>query len=362
MTFYQDKLRVNLNLKNKKVNRFDFLLGLQQDKTTLNKYKITGEGLLDLINKLGKGERIFLNYKSLTSSKQELTIKSNYPYIFDMPFGFDGNMNIYLNEDEYRDVDFKLALQYFIKSKTELKLFWSNNSSRLITLDTTELLSAKTLPDKLDVTSNNIGFALSSSNLDYFYNPSKGLSISLEGYIGERNIRKNQSLTSISNENVDFSNAYDTLRLKTLTFGSLADISFYWSIGSSIVLKLENRTGYKYSEGKIYQNELYKLGGNSILRGFNEQSILAKFYNVFTLEPRMIFGKNSFIFAFFDYGLINDPYATNSWDSPYSIGAGINFDTKNGMLQLSVGIGSQYKQALNYKESTVHIGYVSLFE
>lgn len=99
-----------------------------------------------------------------------------------------------------------------------------------------------------------------------------------------------------------------------------------------------------------------------MLRGFNEESILAEFYNVSTAELRLLINRNSNMFIFADYGMIRDPYSQlNLWDKPVGFGAGMNFDTGGGLLQLIFSLGRRNNEPLNFKNANVHIGYSSIF-
>ncbi len=177
-----------LNLKPKKVNRFDFLLGILPDSKNTGKYKITGELTADILNKLGRGERLYFKYRNLSQGKQNLRLDVNYPYILDMPYGIDSKFQLYINEDKYRDVNFDLGIQYLFKGINYVKTYWSLFSSRLINIDSTNVLGLGKLPDKLDVSTNSLGLLLNFNTLDYKFNPLKGFELLLDGNIGQRKI------------------------------------------------------------------------------------------------------------------------------------------------------------------------------
>ena len=361
--FSGDKVSVNLDLEPQQVNRFDFLLGLQRvQNSQINKYKLTGDVLIEMLNKLGRGERIFFNYKNLSKGTQELKIQANYPYILNLPFGIDTRFEIFLNESEYRDVNTSIGLLYLLPGNNNLKFYWDNKTSRVLTLDSFSILSSGKLPDKLDIANNNLGLSFEFTKLDYNFNPSVGYMIIFDGNTGLRKMIRNQQILDLKNERTDFRNAYDSLKINTYGFNARLAVDWYFRISRNFVLKLGNKTGMKYAQEKIYKNELFRLGGLRLLRGFNENSILADIYSVSTFEFRLLISRNSNMYIFSDLALIRDPFLNQkNWDYPYGVGAGINFDTKGGLLQLVAGIGSQYGNPLNFKNPNVHIGYTSLF-
>lgn len=362
ISFLGDKASVILALKSRKVNRFDFIIGLQPDETGVSKFKLTGEITSELINRLGRGERLYFKYKNLAQGKQRLNMEMNYPYIFNMPFGFDSKFSIYINEKSYRDVKLDIGGQYLFQGINYLKSYWTLFSSRLINIDSTSILGTLKLPSKLDVQTNSLGLKLNYGTLDYRFNPRRGFKLILDGNIGQRKILKNQQIIKLSNANIDFNNSYDSLKLSSYQFNLSAELSYYMPIKSNIVVKISNDISWKKSEVKLYENELYKIGGNKLLRGFDEESIYGDFYNVATAELRLIIDKNSFLFVFADYAFVRNPFfTTKKWDHPYGFGAGINFDTKGGIIKLSTAVGSQQENPIDFKNVKIHLGYVSLF-
>ena len=362
VSFFGSGATVNLDLKEKKVNRFDFLLGLLPDKTGLRKYKLTGEITAEFLNKLGHGERFYFNYKNMAQGKQNLKLNLNYPFIMDMPYGLDSKFDIFINEDQYRDVNFNIGVQYLFKGINYVKSYWKLFSSRLITIDSNSILALGHLPNKLDIMSNSLGVQIGYKDLDYYFNPGKGWDLVLDANAGQRKILKNQQIINLKNENIDFINSYDSLKTQSYVFNISGYISYYHTIGSRVVIKLANQSAWKKSANRLYQNELFRLGGNKLLRGFDEESILASLYSVSTAEVRLLIDRNSFLFAFVDYAYIYNPFSTISfYDTPYGFGTGINFDTKGGILSLAAAVGKQYNNPIDFKDVKIHIGYVSLF-
>ncbi len=362
VSFFGSGATLNLDLKEKKVNRFDFLLGLLPDNTGVRKYRLTGEITAEFLNKFGHGERLYFNYKNMAKERQNLILNVNYPFIFEMPFGLDSKFSIFINQDQYRDVNLDLGIQYFFNGVNYVKSYWKLFSSRLLSIDSTSILALGRLPGKLDIMSNSLGIQLGYENLDYHYNPRKGFELVIDGYSGQRKILKNFQITSLKNENFDFSNSYDSIKTSSYVFNISESFSFYYSLGPKIVLKLANKSAWKKSAEKLYENELFRLGGSGLLRGFDEESIFASIYSVSTAEIRLLIDRNSFLFAFLDYAFIYNPYSTISIeDTPVGFGAGINFDTKGGILSLASAVGKQYDNPFDFKDVKIHIGYISLF-
>ncbi|MBE9485336.1 MAG: hypothetical protein IMY74_10845, partial [Bacteroidetes bacterium] len=103
-------------------------------------------------------------------------------------------------------------------------------------------------------------------------------------------------------------------------------------------------------------------GGLKTLRGFDEESITASIYSIFTLEFRYLFDVNSFFQVFFD-GAYYEHNANSGYlkDTPYGFGAGINFETKAGIFALSYALGSREGQSLQFKSAKIHFGLTAKF-
>jgi len=360
--FSNDYAQVQLYLKDKKASRFDFLIGvLPTNQGGDRRFKITGEFTAEMYNRLGRGEYLYARLQSLDPTRQ-LDLRFKYPYLYDLPIGTDITASIFFNE-EFRETKFDAGLLYQFDGNSALKASWNRKSSRLITLDSLAIATAGRLPNKLDLTYNGGGIEYSNADLDYRFNPSKGYQISIGGTIGLKKILKNNTIESFSNNEVDFSEAYDTLRLNTLQTELYLKAAYYIPAFKVGALKLSTEGGLKYNQDRIYDNELHRIGGNRLLRGFDEQSVLTDAFLVSTAEFRLLLDRNSYLsFPFIDYGLtrirVDDEV---KWDNALSFGMGINFATPAGIFNVSFAAGRRLDNPFDFGNTKIHFGYVSLF-
>ena len=127
-------------------------------------------------------------------------------------------------------------------------------------------------------------------------------------------------------------------------------------------LAMINRSAGMYSDTDFYENELFKIGGINSLRGFDEQSIFSSTYSVFTIEPRLLIGKNSAIYIFGDIAWYESKLTDNqSSDTPYGFGLGLNIDTKAGIFKLNYAMGKQFNNPVKFSDSKVHFGFSARF-
>ena len=362
INFYNQKAELDLYLSAKKANYFDFIIGVQPTTNTTGKrYTINGELNADIYNVLNQGENFRFRFKRLSLEDQELLLSMDYPYVIGLPIGVAGSFSLKRNFSTSVDANAQLGLQYLFTGNNIVKAYWTNTSSRLTVLDTISILNAKKLPSSLDYNYNGIGLSSLYRKLDYRFNPKKGYEINLNAVTGIKTIVQNQSILELRNENVDFTNAYDTLPNAPFQFDITSDISYYKSINKWSSLKINNKTGYKYINGVVLQNEVFRLGGNKSLRGFDELSVFSDIYTMFTVEYRIILDKNSFLsLPFIDYfrgRTIND----GKYKTGIGLGLGMNFSTAAGIFNISFAAGNNFNGSPDFGNTKIHFGYVNLF-
>ena len=358
---------INLFLENKKASRWDFLVGVQPNTTTngSQKFTVTFNGNADFQNLLGLGERIFANFENLRPQSPRLNLKVTYPYILNFPFGFDGSFDLYKRDSVYIETHLNLGTQYMLGGNDYLKLFWNNYKSNNLIINALQIIQTKQLPATLDILTNTFGLELSKQKLDYRFNPRKGWSVVLRGSAGVRQVRKNSDILNLkdsSDSTFNFSKLYDTLSLKNFQYTISSQSAYYLPFLKRGVLKIGIQGGFIFTTSPISQNEQYRIGGNRILRGFNEESIFASRYAVGTLEYRFLLGRNSYLYAFGDVGYVEDvTRTTRRYDTPIGFGAGITFETKVGLFGFTLAAGREQGNPIDFRNTKTHFGYVSLF-
>ncbi|MEO1262102.1 MAG: POTRA domain-containing protein [Bacteroidota bacterium] len=355
--FLDDKANVNLTLEKNKASRFDFLLGVLPDNGRLEtRLLITGTFNAEMHNQFGLGERIFLSFERLRPQTQELEMAFAYPYILDLPFGVDLKFNQYRRDSTYTDIIGEAGVQYLFAGGNYLKAFWRTASSNLISVDTSAIRRGS-FPNVLDVRNNYFGLEVNWQKLDYRFNPRKGWRIMATGSAGTRQINENQAILEV---NESF---YDTLAGRTFRFNIEGTLEYYFPVMERSALKTSARTAAIISEEGIFFNEQYRIGGNQLLRGFDEESIFATFYTVFTLEYRLLVGQNSYFYAFGDYAYIEDRISGKPLrvDHPLGFGGGITFETGAGVFGISVAAGQTDEAPADFRNPKIHFGYVSIF-
>ncbi len=363
--FLANGATVEFQLNKKNANQFDILLGLLPNMVENKRFQLTGNVNIDMLNLFGSGEKFHLNYESLQPGTQQLELNLNYPFVFQLPFGIDLQFDLYKRDSTYIDVGYEIGLQYFTKRNNYVKFFTHHTGTDLLSVDTTRILETRRLPDFIDISTNLFGVEHHHENLDYRFNPRRGHLITLELSAGTRKITPNNAIVNLSDDGdpgFSFGSLYNAFDLSSFKYRATASLGLYLPIFRSSAIKLATHTGFIGSAEELYDNELFRIGGAKLLRGFNEETIFANFYSIFTLEYRLLFNENSNLFLFSDLAYTERQTAQLFFiDKLIGFGTGLNLQTKVGIFNISYALGGQKNIRPSFRNGRIHFGMVSSF-
>jgi hemolysin activation/secretion protein len=189
-------------------------------------------------------------------------------------------------------------------------------------------------------------------NLDDRLMPRQGLYIDADLSIGTRRIIPNPLVNA---------SLYDGVILKSAQWLGLGILQYYLPLGRRFTLLNMAHGGIRIAQN-IFQNELFRIGGLRQLRGFDEESILASSFGIFTAEFRFFLDNTSFLFAFIDQAWYEQKTADlYRRDLPTGAGAGIAFQTAVGMFTINTALGRQNGSPIDLRSAKVHFGYINSF-
>jgi outer membrane protein assembly factor BamA len=357
---------VNLYLKPKKSSQINALVGFlpSSDPELGNKVLITGEATINLKNALGNGESIGVNWQQLQAGSPRLNLAFQQPYLFNSPFGLNASFDLFKQDSSYINVNLLLGVQYALSAHQTGSVFIKDMISSLLNVDTLQVIASHALPSEADIRSISLGVAYEFNNTDYRFNPRRGNELQLTGSVGTKTIKENPQIIKLQDPNdsgFSFASLYDTVKLSSYQFLLKAAGAHYFTISRSSALKLGFNAGV-FNSPTSYRNELFRLGGYKLLRGFDEESILASHYAVGTLEYRYLIGLNSFLFTFLDGGWAKNNVPGYSLNNTFlGFGLGLAFETKAGIFNISYALGKRDDTNLNFHDAKIHLGYVSFF-
>lgn len=358
---------LNLYLQPKRSSEINILVGFLPGNTTTNKTQVTGDVHLDLKNALGSGENILVNWQQLQPQSPRLNLGYTHPYIFNSLFGIDFSFDLLKRDSSYLQLNTVIGIQYVLSANQTGKIFYQNERSSLLSggIDTNQVLITRTLPPNIDVTSGSFGINYNFINTNYRLNPRKGNELEITASAGIKKITKNNDIINLKDPaepTFNFNSLYDSIKLKSYSLRATASAAHYVPVGKSSTLKAALNVGW-FQSPQIFQNELFRIGGYSLLRGFDEESIYASRYAVFTAEYRYLVGVNSNFFGFSDVGITHTNFNATSYSNNFiSVGAGLEFETKFGLLNLTYALGKRNDVKFDIRNSSkIHFGYINYF-
>ncbi|MEZ5014794.1 MAG: BamA/TamA family outer membrane protein [Chitinophagales bacterium] len=362
--FSGDRAKVVFWLDEKKASRFDFIIGVLPNNEITGRLIITGDATLGLQNVFGAGESVYMHFSKLESTSKEFIAKATYPYLPGLALGLDGSFSLYLKDSTFLERNANFGLLYSFIGNNYVKAFAHVYASSILSVDTAYILAYKDLPAQLDVSETGYGLQWNTEHLDYRYNPRRGFAWNVSGSVGTRTILENAVIASLQDPldpAFDFTSLYDSTDKQVLSIRYAYDLRYYipWPAHAAILLQMR---GASMIHDQILENELFRIGGNMLLRGFDERAIPVSTYHIFTTEFHYILSQNGYASLFFDGG-----YTLNASDGntdaifPFGFGAGINFETKAGVFGVQYALGGTQQTPVALRSAKVHFGYVNYF-
>ncbi len=337
--FTKEGAELFLYVKSNPISSVNGVVGLQPNSVT-NKVNFTGDISLKLLNVLKHGELLDFNWKSLQPQTQSLKGKINYPFIFKSPFGIDSQFDFYKRDTSYVEGKLSLGIQYFLSGGNYFKVFYQKNFSNVLAGG----LNNPKFSNLGSVTSNNYGISISRKQVDYIPNPSKGFILNWESSIGTRKSRSSDTSEILMSN----------------TYRSALNLEFYVPLAKRHVLRILNQTDFYYNQ-KIFQNEVFRFGGLTSQRGFNEEELFATTKSLLSIEYRFLVDQNSRAFLFYDQSWYENNSGNYYTDTPFGFGAGFSFGTNVGIFSISYAMGKQMANPILIKDGKVHFGYIAYF-
>lgn len=339
LLFTKEGVELYVYIESTPVSSANGIIGFQPNPTS-KRLELTGEISLKLMNVLHRGELLDLKWQSIQTQTQSLDAHFNYPFLFNTPFGIDLNFNLYKRDTSFLELGTTAGVQYYFNQSTFIKAFYRYNSSDVLSGGANNFLFS----NLGTVKANSYGLALQSNRVDYLPNPSTGLLFYAEGSLGTRR-----------------SSPLDTsLFTRSTIYRGKVDVSWFIPITRRHVIRLGSVTDF-YNADQIYQNEVYRYGGLTSQRGFNEDELFATSKTTATVEYRFLLDKNSHVFAFYDQSWYENSAVDYYNDSPFGFGVGFAFSTRLGVFSISYALGKQFDNPIQLNNSKIHFGYIAYF-
>lgn len=328
--FKKDSTLVYFYFEKTNNNLFDGILGFATNEET-QKLEFNGYLNLELNNNLNYGEQLKIDYKADGREQQNFQANLKLPYLFKTPLGVRLGLKIFKRDSTFSITEQQARLYYQTSPQTQIYAGYKGNESNNL-LDSP--LSNETVLDF------EARYFLTGGD---FRIPQSNAFFPIKTYIGiEAEVGKRTTNTSEENQFRLEANGHHIFNLNT-------ENSIY--IGTT--------TAYLQSDTYL-ENDLFRFGGITTLRGFNENSIDASLFTVINSEYRYQFSNALYVNSLLDFSYFENE-TLNLQEELYSFGFGLGLNTQSGILRLNIANGLSQNQDLDLAQTKVHLLFSTRF-
>ncbi len=330
---------LKITVQEMNTNNFDGIIGYIPNAKGGGSF--TGSVNVALRNLFGTGRKLFFRWNREAELTQELEGKYYEPWIFNFPVNVGGTFFQRKQDSSFvkTTVDIKGDFSFFDELVFGITLgnesiYSSSELSRLVTFNSTTFF---------------YGGEVRYDTRDNIINSISGIYYSMSYQQGSKKITGPEKYLSL------ISQTQYTIQ----KFFVEANIFFpLWErqvFAMGFQGKLVNAT-------QVEQSDLFPFGGTNSLRGYRENQFYASQTAVLKNEYRIVIGKNSSVFGFFDVGYFFRPNNTiqniiEQKEFLYGYGIGARVETNLGIISVSYALGKD--DAIT--QGKIHFGLANNF-
>ncbi len=331
---------IELDLKKIQNNKFEGFLGLLPSALENQKMLVVGNIQLELNNLFRSGKRLNLFWESYKPESQIFNFSYRHPFIFNAPLDVNLALDLVKEDSTFFNRSFYFDFSARLSTKNSLKLFSEQKSTALV----------KTSYIEEDNFANGKS-SLFGLKFEHKNNSNaSGTTIAL-GY-GRRSVTSEKGMSETLYNAVKDGYNQGSLWVEQRYVKPLKT-RFNWNI--------EFEGGHRWAD-YIFFNDVYRLGGASSIRGFNENEFFASSYAFVRNELRLYFESGSYVMGFTDFAYLEmDGINERVSDFPLGLGVGLLTDTKNGKFYVTFALGKAKNQTFSFDNSKIHFGYRAIF-
>lgn len=366
ISFTSKGVILHLFINNKKASTFNGVVGILPNNNTnttataeQSKIAFTGDITMHLTNLIRQGEVADIKWRGLPNQTQELDLKLNYPFIFSLPIGISGSLNLFKQDTSFLNYNSTLGISYLFKGNDYVKAFWNKKGSSLLNSTST----TNGIQNNIQSNATSYGIEGYKEKLDYRLNPTSGYAVLLTAQAGNKTISGAESdgFYNLAIKSVDSISAILRIPATSVLYQLSGKADVYFPFFDITTLKLGVQ-GAWLNNPYLFTNDLARIGGIKSLRGFTDASLYVSKYLISSAEYRFLLERNSFIALFIDYAYTEKITMTQRViDHPLGFGAGLSFETKAGIFSLNYAVGKQLGNPIDFSSAKIHFGFLNQF-
>lgn len=325
--FTESNTALYLYVERQNISQFDGLIGFTNDDD--GKVQFNGYADLQLMNILNKGEQLKLYWKNDGNQQTQFNLSGEIPYIFNTPVGLKASLELFKQDSTMMNTKFNAAVLYYFSFNHRLGIGYQSTSSVAGT--------------------DNFYQAADYSNqfitLNYLLNKYQDHPLFRQKYFIT-------ALFGIGSKTEEMNNRKGSQQFANLT------AAYLWQLSNRWYLNQQAEISWLNSAIPLLYNEYYRFGGINSLRGFKENSLLAKTQSGLYNEVRYLLAPNMYLHTISDVAYYK---GDNVSDLLYSFGLGFGIQTGGGLFNIIYANGVQPGTAFKLSNSIFHLSYKTQF-
>ncbi|WP_436514820.1 hypothetical protein [Ekhidna sp. To15] len=342
LAFKDNKAKTFLDIKEDASSSFQGVIGLQQVQN--GKTTAVGALELDIQNLFRSGKQFKFAWEKYAKQSQNLSMFYKHPFILDSKISPSFNFELLKQDTTFLSRKTSVGIHTFVAPRVEILLEYESTNGTLLSTSLEALRSSGLADFKRKI----YGVQLSKGHLSALGERKSAVVWDLSFSAGKKTISRNLSIPD---------NYYDSIQTESNFYRLQASLAYQLKISKrqSFFHHIKNGT---LQNDELLQNELYRIGGLSSLRGFNEKDFFVKSYLLSRVEFRSFFEDRSYAYVFYDYLFFSNGSQS---DQPFGLGLGFALATSAGQFSFALAVGRSDAQQISFSNMKAHFGYISRF-
>lgn len=307
---------------------FDLVLGYLPPANPGERGSIVGNGHLTLRNLFGHGRMLALRLNRLPRQVSSIDVEASDPFVLGLPVGMEGGFHGLEQDSTYGKQSYRGEMQYRAAAGLEITAGFDREITAPGQAGLRLRESGRQVVPRAEAWF--LGMGVRVNRLDRPENPTRGMFVRMNLETG----RKQRSERRIVED--DTTSRKTLLRQRRLQ----ASARFYVPTFTRQVF-VAGGDGALLLSTEYDRSDLFRVGGASTLRGYDEDRFLGRAVGRLLTEYRFLIDRLSYAYAFFDLGYVDRPRTPDlepaaSFYPGY--GLGIQFRTAVGLVNVSAAI------------------------
>lgn len=330
-----------INVREGGTNTFDGIVGYVPAAVANSSGYFTGNIYISMRNLFGTGRRATVQWMRENETTQEFQLHYQEPWLFDVPLNAGISFFQRKQDSSYVKTKIDFRMEYAVTEELSLAgNFSTENVYPSADLQQFSVFESKTLL---------FGGEIHYDTRDNLYSPRSGVRYSTAFAQGSKTITGPQKYLYLA----------DTKTFSIQKYSLDAEVYLTTFIRQVLTAAIH---GKQTTSSQLEISDLFSFGGTNSVRGYRENQFFASRLVWMNLEYRLLTGRVSSFFAFFDAGYFSRSRdvlrgITFQENNLYGYGVGARVETGLGIMSVSYAIG----KGDNFSNGKIHVGIINEF-